>query len=196
MKRTLVVVASLIAVTSIGAQNPPKTPPPQVPPGANSWAYPPPRDPFAACMFSPEDVMMHQQEIALTDEQRTKLIAEMSRAQAKATETQWTLSAEQSKLQKAVQPAVVDETAVLKQVDRILAIEQDMKRAQMTLMVRVKNTLTAEQQAKLRAMRPDFVWGPALADRRVPQTVRGDSASRVYWTVPDPNVRGAPGSGC
>jgi Spy/CpxP family protein refolding chaperone len=47
----------------------------------------------------------------------------------------------------------VDEAQVLEQVDRILTLEREIKRAQMGLMVRIKNTLTPAQQTKLREVR-------------------------------------------
>lgn len=161
MKPTLIVLAAVMAISTANAQAVPVKPgraavTPKPDPADAVWLTP--RDPFAACLFSPEEVMAHQSEIGLRDDQRTKLAAEMGRAQSKATEVQWLISGEQEKLQQLVQSAVVDETAVLKQMDRILSLEQDVKRAQMTLMVRVKNTLTVEQQTKLREARPTPYW--------------------------------------
>ena len=43
----------------------------------------------------------------------------------------------------------VDEAKVLGQVDRILALEKEIKKTQISLLVRIKNLLTAAQQAKL-----------------------------------------------
>ncbi|HEX9382585.1 MAG TPA: hypothetical protein VF908_04245, partial [Gemmatimonadaceae bacterium] len=63
------------------------------------------------------------------------------------------LSAEGEKMGRLLQSAQVDETQVLEEVDRILALEREMKRTQISLMVRIKNTLTAGQQAKLAEIR-------------------------------------------
>ena len=41
----------------------------------------------------------------------------------------------------------------LDEVDRILNLEREIKRAQVGLMVRIKNTLTPEQQKKLADIR-------------------------------------------
>jgi Spy/CpxP family protein refolding chaperone len=43
----------------------------------------------------------------------------------------------------------VDEQQVLAQLEKVLSIEREVKRAQVTLLVRIKNKLTPEQQAKL-----------------------------------------------
>jgi Spy/CpxP family protein refolding chaperone len=52
-----------------------------------------------------------------------------------------------------LQGTQVDEAQVLEEVDRILALEREIKRGQISLMVRIKNTLTAAQQAKLAEIR-------------------------------------------
>jgi len=147
MKRSIVVLALLVAplTTRLDAQGPPGGPPGQ--------QQGPQQDPFRGFLFPPELVMQHQGEIGLQDSQRAALQAAIQQAQTKFVDAQWKLSAEGEKLGRLLQSATVDETQVLEQVDRILALEREVKRAQMGLMVRIKNTLTAAQQAKLRELR-------------------------------------------
>jgi Spy/CpxP family protein refolding chaperone len=143
MKRTTVVLALVaMSLARLDAQQPA----PQGPQGQ-------PQDPFGRFLFPPELVMQHQGEINLQESQRTALQAAIQQAQSKFVDVQWKLSAEGEKLVRLLQNATVDETQVLEQVDRILALERDMKRAQMGLMVRIKNTLSPAQQAKLRELR-------------------------------------------
>jgi Spy/CpxP family protein refolding chaperone len=97
--------------------------------------------------------MQHQSEIGLQDSQRAALTSAVQQAQGTFMDVQWKLSAEGEKMGKLLQPAQVDETQVLEEVDRILALERQMKRTQIGLMVRIKNTLTAAQQAKLMEIR-------------------------------------------
>jgi hypothetical protein len=47
----------------------------------------------------------------------------------------------------------VDKSAVLSQVDRVLDIERQIKRAHIAMLVEVKNALTAEQQNQLKGLR-------------------------------------------
>ena len=47
----------------------------------------------------------------------------------------------------------VDEQQVLAQLEKVLATEREVKRAQISLLVHIKNKLSAEQQAKLEAIR-------------------------------------------
>jgi len=63
------------------------------------------------------------------------------------------MSAESEQLETLLRPTSVNEALVLAQIDRVLAVEREIKRAQVGLLVRIKNTLSAEQQAKLAELR-------------------------------------------
>ncbi len=110
-------------------------------------------DPIAENVFPPELIFQQQQAIGLTDSQKEFLRGEVRQAQAKMTDLQWQLSDEVDKLAALLKQDIVDEQRAIGQLDRILAIERDIKRAQIGLVVRLKNRLTPEQQAKLRELR-------------------------------------------
>lgn len=110
-------------------------------------------DPFALYLFPPELIMSHQRELGLQESQSAAILKEMQLAQASFLQLQWKMSAEADRIEKLLQPAAVDEARVLEQVDRVLAIEREIKRAQVGLLIRIKNTLTAQQQAKLTELR-------------------------------------------
>ena len=110
-------------------------------------------DPFARFLFPPELVMQHQGEIQLQEAQREALQAAIQEAQSTVLKMQFAMSAEGEKLTRLLDMPKVDEKEVLAQIDRILGIEREVKRAQVTLMVRIKNTLTPAQQARLRELR-------------------------------------------
>jgi Spy/CpxP family protein refolding chaperone len=113
----------------------------------------PAQDPFARFFIPPELVMQHQAEIGLTDAQRSTLMTAIQQAQSKFVEVQFKLAAEGQKLVGLLQGATIDESQTLDEVDRILALEREMKRAQVGLLVRIKNALTPVQQAKLMQVR-------------------------------------------
>ena len=140
MRRTILAFAFVLSAASLAAQGAP--PPGQRGPGPGA-------DDWGRNFFPPELVMRWQSEIALQDAQRTSLTSALQQAQAKFMDLQWKLSAEGEKMGRLLQGTQVDETKVLEEVDRILALEREIKRTQISLMVRIKNTLTAEQQAKL-----------------------------------------------
>jgi Spy/CpxP family protein refolding chaperone len=106
-------------------------------------------DPFARYFFPPDRVMGHAQEIGLEDAQRTAIRAEVQKAQPKFLDLQFDMQAETEKLARLISEKRVDEAKVLAEIDRVLAIEKEIKKTQVTLLVRIKNVLTAAQQAKL-----------------------------------------------
>ena len=104
-------------------------------------------------LFPPELVMQHQQKIELKPAQRTAITEAIQQVQSKVVALQWRIQEEAEKLSELVQATSPNEEAVLAQVDRVLATEREIKRAHMTLLVRIKNALTREQQAALKALR-------------------------------------------
>jgi len=116
-------------------------------------AQQPDQDPIGQSFFAPELVIQHQEAIGLSAEQKEYLKTEIRQAQLKFTELQWKLQDEMEKLVTLVKQPRVDEQQVLAQLERLLAAEREIKREQVTLLVRIKNKLTADQQGKLLEMR-------------------------------------------
>ena len=112
-----------------------------------------PEPEFAKYLFPPELVMQHQQAIRLSADQRTSITQGIRDFQLKVVELQWKMQDEAQKLTELVQEGKIDETQTLAQVDRVLGIEREIKRAHMALLVRIKNTLTSEQQTTLASLR-------------------------------------------
>lgn len=118
-----------------------------------AWAEPAGEDPIAKAVFPPELVMKYSQEINLDERQRTAIKENVQKAQAKFVDVQFELQTESQKLARLLQAKPADEAAVLAQVDKVLALEREVKRTQITLVVRIKNLLTDAQQAKLMELR-------------------------------------------
>jgi len=57
------------------------------------------------------------------------------------------------KLQSLLKSMTPDEGKVLDEMDKVLGAERDIKRAQLSLMVKLKNSLTQQQQQQLEALR-------------------------------------------
>ena len=131
MKKTLMLVALLVALPGFA--------PAQKPEG----------DPFGRYLYPPELVMSHQEAIGLTERQRTAIQEAVVETQKKAIDTQFKLASVAEKLTRSLGGVTVEETAVLQMVDQVLAAERDVKRAQISLLVRIKNQLTADQQGML-----------------------------------------------
>ncbi|HYL55936.1 MAG TPA: periplasmic heavy metal sensor [Gemmatimonadales bacterium] len=134
------VLAMLVGVAAVGQQ-------PPAGPGA------PQDDPLARALFPPELVMQHQQDIALRAEQRATITKAIQDFQTKMVDLQWRMQDQAQRLAALVDKPAVDQAAALAQVDEVLGVEREVKRAHLTLLIQIKNTLSAEQQAKLAAAR-------------------------------------------
>ena len=115
-------------------------------------AQQPPDDPLRDVLFPPEAVMQHQQAVGLSDEQKNNLKVEIRQAQLKFTELQWTLQDEMEHLVSLLKQSKVDEKQAASQLDKVLAAEHEIKRAQLMLLIRIKNNLTPAQQSQLREL--------------------------------------------
>ena len=101
-------------------------------------------------LFPPDLVMEHLQALGLSEEQMIFLETEVHQAQARLTELQEQLQAEAEKMIELVKQDRVNESQTLTQLDKIINLEREIKRAQIALLIRIKNKLSPEQQAKLR----------------------------------------------
>jgi len=110
-------------------------------------------DPIAKYLVPPELVMAHAQEIALTDAQSASIKGEIRKVQSKFLDLQWDMQEETGRMTQLLQQSPVDEAKVLERADKIMSLEREIKRAQLTLLVRLKNILTPAQVAKLMALR-------------------------------------------
>jgi Spy/CpxP family protein refolding chaperone len=123
-----------------GPQRPPQPPPPNM-------------DPLGDVMFPPEMIMGHARELGITDEQRTFMRGEIQKTTTRFLELQWQLQDAMEALHQTMKSNSVDEQQALSQLDKVLDTERQIKRLHFSLGIRLKNQLTAEQQAKLRGMR-------------------------------------------
>lgn len=109
----------------------------------------PPADPIAKFLYPPEMVMAHQEAIGLDTKQKVAIPLLALELQKRSIDEQFKLAASGEKLARLLAAMPVDEAAVLQQIDQVLAAEREVKRAQLTMLVRIKNQLTPAQQAAL-----------------------------------------------
>ena len=123
----------------------------------------PPVDPIAEQMFAPELILRHQRAIGLSEAQKNALVADVKRTQAHLIDVQWELQRVADPLVDLLGKERPDEAQALAQLDKVLAVERDVKRSQLGLAIRLRNLLSAEQQRQLRELRalPTAGGGPA-----------------------------------
>ncbi len=132
-KATTILMFGLIALVPLGAQQ---------------------MDPLQRHLFPPELVMQHQGALRLSVEQQDYIIAQVQQAQSQFTGFQWRLQREVESLSELLRQSSSDESQALEQLEKVLELEKQIKRTHMTLAVRIKNTLSEEQQEHLRRLRP------------------------------------------
>jgi Spy/CpxP family protein refolding chaperone len=108
---------------------------------------------FLEELFPPALIMRNQSEIGLTDAQRDAISEAMAETEKKLVQLQWQSEAESEKLAKLLHNDTVDEGAALAQAQRVLGVEQEIKRAHLGLLIRIKNRLAPAQQKRLRELR-------------------------------------------
>ena len=121
---------------------------------APAAAQEPPRDDVMGRYFYPPELVMgNQRAIGLDDAQRKAILGQVRTLQALVVQLQFRLAGEAERLGDLLRAPDVDETAVLAQIDRVLPVEREIKRAQITMLIRIRNTLNAQQRGQLDAAR-------------------------------------------
>lgn len=101
--------------------------------------------------YSPMQVMSQAAEIGLTPEQQQAVEELTSAHQTKFRELRFELGNEMTRMAALAVEHPVQEAPMLEQLEAVLALEAEVKRLQLRMLVQVKNLLTPEQQAQLRA---------------------------------------------
>jgi Spy/CpxP family protein refolding chaperone len=150
--RTLLLHAATLAVLVSGAV-----------PGTGPWAATPLHaqdepaalqdDPLFRTLFPPELIMQHRQAIDLSDEQRDAISGLISDLQGRVLGLQWELATEVEELSGITGRPRVDLDRALDQMDSVLETEKEIKQAHLEMLVRIKNMLTPDQQARLEELR-------------------------------------------
>ena len=97
--------------------------------------------------------MGHSQELNLQEKQRATIKSEVQKAQSKFIDMQWDMKEESEKMVRLLQQTPADEARILEQADKVMAMEREIKKTQLALLIRIRNTLTPEQWGKLEEIR-------------------------------------------
>ncbi len=107
------------------------------------------QDMFKKHLYSADQIMEMRSQINLTDAQATK-IKEIHRNNAgEFTTLKWDLDEENAKLQVLLEKSKIDHAAVENQLNRVLDLENQLKKKQLTTLVEIKNELSESQQIYL-----------------------------------------------
>jgi hypothetical protein len=110
-----------------------------------AFAQLPKEDVFKGKLFAPDIIMKQQAELDLTKEQFTGIRAAVVEVQSGIAEHEWDMREAYQALMLELDKSPIDEDEVLKHATIALQAENQVKKKQMAMLVRLKNLMTAEQ---------------------------------------------------
>jgi len=124
---------------------------------------------FLRLLYPPRIVMRYASEIDLTPNQKNLISEQVRETQKDLIDVQWKLAEATTRLEKLLEAEKIDERAAMAEAKQVMAIEQEVKERHLRLLVRIRNLLTPEQRAKLRAFRGSERGGFAPRIETTPQ---------------------------
>ena len=106
-----------------------------------------PSEDFSRGLFTPELIMRHYREIGLSTEQRSTITEAIRILQSVVVDPQWSLMEVSQNLTELLEATPIDEAQALSVIDQVFAAEAEIKRANMSALIRIKNALTQEQHS-------------------------------------------------
>ena len=97
--------------------------------------------------------MQHQAELGLEERQRNAVMKEVAAFQSQMVDVQWRMSAAAEELAHLLDAPRVDEARALAQADKVMALERDVKKGHLALLIRIRNLLSEAQRAQLAKLR-------------------------------------------
>jgi len=111
------------------------------------------QDPIRDRLYPPDLVMQHQAELGIDDRQRAAMAKEQAAFQSQIVDLQWQMSSATAELARLLDAPRIDEARALAQADKVMALEREVKKSHLALLIRVKNLLTDAQRAQLAKLR-------------------------------------------
>jgi len=105
-------------------------------------------------LFPPEMVLQNQAKLGLSEQQIADIKKLLSETHSVVVDRQVDMAAAAETLRNALEAHPINEEAALAAADSVVELENGIKRVHLSLLIRLKNLLTAEQVETFRAMRP------------------------------------------
>ena len=119
---------------------------------ATAMAAGPKDDVFKGKLFPPNVILENQEELGLSKDQFTKIRAAVVEVQGNVAEYEWDMREAYMKLIAELDQSPVNEDRVLEHANTAMLAENQVKKQQMRMLVRLKNLLTEEQIAYLESV--------------------------------------------
>lgn len=110
-------------------------------------------DVFKGKLFAPNVILENQTELSLSKQQFTEIRKAVVDVQANVAEHEWDVREAYQNIMAELDRTPIDEQQVLEHVGAALRAENEVKKLQVAMLVRLKNLLTDEQIAYLESVR-------------------------------------------
>jgi len=120
---------------------------------ASAQSQGPQKDPFKGKLFAPNVILQHQDELGLSKEQFSAIRAAVVEVQGAVAEHEWDLREAYMQAMEDLDESPVDERKVLESIQAALLAENEVKKLQVGLLIRLRNLLTDEQMAYLQSVK-------------------------------------------
>ena len=108
---------------------------------------------FQGKLFPPNVILEHQDSLGLSKEQYTAIRAAVVEVQGAVAEHEWDLKEAYQQVLTALDAPVIDEARIMDNVERALLAENEVKKLQVAMLVRLRKLLTDEQIETLQSLR-------------------------------------------
>lgn len=110
-------------------------------------------DVFSGRLFPPNVILEHQEELELSKDQFTAIRKAVVQVQADVAEHEWDVREAYQNIMQELDREPIDEGATLTQLQKALLAENEVKKLQMTMLIRLRNLLTEKQIAYLESVK-------------------------------------------
>jgi hypothetical protein len=119
---------------------------------STALAAAPKDDVFKGKLFPPNVILENKAELGLSKEQFKAIRAAVVEVQSGVAEHEWDMQEAYQALMQELDEAPIDENRVLELANKALLAENQVKKKQMAMLVRLKNLLTDEQVSYLESV--------------------------------------------
>ena len=117
-----------------------------------------PADPIKKLPYPPDLIMNYRSELKLDKQQENTIREELRETQSVVFDLRWQMKDESERLAEMLQATPINESAVLSQADKVMGLEQQVKRTHLAMLVRLKNMMNDTQREQLMEYRES--WTP------------------------------------
>ena len=112
-------------------------------------------DVFRGKLFAPNVILERQQALALTDQQLAEIRAAVVNVQSNVAGHQWDMQQAYQRILSGLDAMPIDEQEVLANLDAVLSAENEVKKSQIEMLIKLRNLLSDEQVEYLRSVQEE-----------------------------------------